>query len=169
MAGSPLTRVVRRFLFWCAVAVAGVAGLAVAAVIFVVSLVASIAAFLLFFIALISVVDSLGVARESDSGSPTLVMTHQNNSDALVCKYTSPFSDRTRCSSPIEPHTEVRLGQDCYIAADVYLVEEATDEEIYYREARCEEWVDAGRTITIDRVGDEFVITDGFPDSPEEP
>lgn len=106
---------------------------------------------------------------ETSNSTSTVIITYHNNTDSLFCKYTSPFSDRTRCSTPIQPNAETISGQDCYIDADVYLVEESTGDEIYYREARCEEWDDAGRIISIDREGDRFVVTDGFEDATGDP
>jgi hypothetical protein len=48
----------------------------------------------------------------------------------------------------------------------VVLVERSTGEVIYAREAICREWIDAGATITIEKEGDAFVVTDGFAASP---
>jgi hypothetical protein len=93
-----------------------------------------------------------------------------NNTDSLVCyAYGSrPESiAQDNCSAPIAPMAETTWAPDCYSLHEVSpfaLVDEASGDVIYAREATCGEWIDAGQTITIDREGDEFLVTDGFGD-----
>ena len=119
--------------------------------------------------ALVTVILASGCDHDFDAINPILRMDYVNNTDSVLCRYTSTHSDRTRCGEALQPHTTTVLLQDCYDSAWNILDEESTGAEIYFRVARCEEWFEAGHTITVDRVGDEFVITDGFGDPPEEP
>lgn len=49
-------------------------------------------------------------------------------------------------------------------ASDIVLIEQSEGEVVYARVANCRKWLDSGARITIDKQGDEFIVTDGFPD-----
>jgi hypothetical protein len=118
--------------------------------------------------AVVAMIVVVGCVSKPDAISPILRMDYVNNTDSRFCVYLTPVDPRTSCPT-LEPNTSVVNTQDCYTSAWIYLVDEAAREEIYGREARCEEWFEAGHTITVDREGDTLVITDGFPDPPGDP
>ncbi len=107
-------------------------------------------------------------------GEPQVNITYENNTDSLLCLYhgtvESPRSLLPGCSAEIEPMKKTTWSHECFSsievsAVQVVLIEDSTGDAIYGRTAICREWIDAGSTITIDKDGDRFVVTDGFPEA----
>jgi len=106
------------------------------------------------------------------SVEPHVNITYENNTDSLLCLYhgtaESPRSfPPDSCSVKIEPMNKTTWSRECpsgveVSAAEVVLLEESTRDVLYARTAICREWIDSGSKVTIDKHGDEFVVTDGF-------
>lgn len=103
---------------------------------------------------------------------PHVDITYQNNTDSLLCVSggtgASPVR-RVDCSTKVEPMKRTTESPECVPdietgGTSVVIIEDVTGDVIYGRTALCREWIDAGSTITIDKQGDRFVITDGFPE-----
>lgn len=92
-----------------------------------------------------------------------------NNTDALLCYFYGSVESALRasgCGSPITPEDTTTWAPDCYSLTEtspVVLIEDATRDVIYSRRATCGEWIDADLTITIDKDGGTFAVTDQFP------
>jgi hypothetical protein len=126
------------------------------------------------------VLGGVAVSGCNFEGDQVIGITYVNNTDSELCRYhataelltTYPASEFD-CSD-LGPMTATTLGDRCEYGIDrsavlVVLVEKGTGKPIYDSVASCDQWQDAGSTITIDQRDGGFLVTDGFPEIPPKP
>jgi len=91
-------------------------------------------------------------------------LTVDNNTDSPLCYYEAqPFENF--CPQAM-PHTKARFATACVRGAETVTVIVLTDgpggREIYRTSAACRDW--SGATVTVEKSGGEFVVTDTLPE-----
>jgi hypothetical protein len=100
----------------------------------------------------------------------TVKMTFVNETDSLLCfNLSSAAAARGEFCDEIKSHGTSVWRPECGQAGKqpltVVLSLGPGGREIYNRTATCNEWEASGARFTIERRGDELVVTDSLPDS----
>lgn len=111
-------------------------------------------------------------------GDPRVDFHFDNRTEFVLCYFPGlsesslemgSIEPNSQCLAEVDAQSRTTWSPECtpnnleFSQTDVALTVKSSGEIIYHATATCQEWIDAGSTITIDREGGEFVVTDPLP------
>jgi hypothetical protein len=93
-------------------------------------------------------------------------LTVNNNTDSSLCYYeVQPFEG---FCPQVMPHLKAKFATACVRGGDtltpIVLTDGPGGREIYKAAATCRDWKQSGATITVEKPGGQFVVTDRLPE-----
>ena len=104
-------------------------------------------------------------------GEPKVKVRFENKGDSDLCfnftKVIPGLCDEVRAGATTVSRPDCKNPETTTLTIVLSVAEGRR--EIYSRTATCKEWVASGAKITIEKRGDELVITDSLPDATPSP